>query len=120
VAVALLAGCGAVRSPCAIIGRHSESGRDAGTEGGRAEPFDMRIIRLSLPFCGALLLGAAPAAPIRHLEYAFATQPTASETKGPFNGTLSVNVLGLAPDGGILVRMTERLVSALDETMTPS
>ena len=64
-------------------------------------------LKLLLAFSAVLLLGEAPAAPVRHLEYAFATQPTASETKSYFNGTLSVDVLGPTPDGGVLVRMAE-------------
>lgn len=58
-------------------------------------------------FATALLLAEAPAPPTRHLEYAFATYPTANGTKGYFNGTLSVDVLGPTPSGGVYVRMTE-------------
>jgi hypothetical protein len=68
----------------------------------------MKRIQLSLALLSAvLLLGEAPAAPMRHLEYAFAMYPTATGTKGYFNGTLSVDALGAAPDGGALVRMRE-------------
>ena len=58
-------------------------------------------------FATALLLAEAPAPPTRHLEYAFATYPTANATKGYFNGTLSVDALGPTPNGGVYVRMTE-------------
>lgn len=58
-------------------------------------------------FAAVLLLGEAPAGPLRHLEYAFAVYPTANETPGYFNGTLDVDIVGPASDGGVLVRMTE-------------
>lgn len=70
-------------------------------------------LKLLLAFSAGVLLGETPAAPVRHLEYAFATQPTVSETKGHFNGTLSVDMLGPAPDGGVFVRMTESWYRAL-------
>lgn len=53
------------------------------------------------------LAGAAPDTPVRHLEYAFAIYPTAVPNGGYYNGTLSVDVLGPAPDGGTLVRTSE-------------
>ena len=49
----------------------------------------------------------APAAPVRHLEYAFAIYPTAKSNGGDYNGTLSVDILGTAPDGGMLVQASE-------------
>jgi hypothetical protein len=51
--------------------------------------------------------GEAPAAPARHLEYAFAVYPTPVGNAGYYNGTLSVDILGTAPDGGMLVRASE-------------
>jgi hypothetical protein len=53
------------------------------------------------------LAGEAPAAPVRHLEYAFAVYPTAKPNGGLYNGTMSVDILGAAPDGGTLVRASE-------------
>lgn len=62
----------------------------------------------------AMLLGVllalcaqTPAAPARHLEYAFAIYPTARSNNGDYDGKLSVDVLGQAPDGGMLVRASE-------------
>lgn len=52
-------------------------------------------------------LGAAPDTPVRHLEYAFASYPTAVPNGGYYNGTLRVDILGPAPDGGTLVRTSE-------------
>jgi hypothetical protein len=54
------------------------------------------------------LAGAAPDTPVRHLEYAFASYPTAVPNGGYYNGTLRVDILGTAPDGGTLV--DERMV----------
>jgi hypothetical protein len=51
--------------------------------------------------------GEAPIAPVRHLEYAFAIYPTAKSNGGDYNGTLSVDILGTAPDGGMLVQASE-------------
>ena len=51
--------------------------------------------------------GETPAAPVRHLEYAFAIYPTAKSNGGYYNGSLSVDILGTAPDGGTLVRASE-------------
>jgi hypothetical protein len=53
------------------------------------------------------LAGETPAAPVRHLEYAFAIYPTSVPIHGYYNGTLSVDVLGMAPDGGMLVRASD-------------
>jgi hypothetical protein len=53
------------------------------------------------------LAGAGPAAPVRHLEYAFAIYPTAKPNGGLYNGTMSVDILGTAPDGGTLVQASE-------------
>jgi hypothetical protein len=53
------------------------------------------------------LAGEGPAAPVRQLEYAFAIYPTAKPNGGLYNGTMSVNVLGTAPDGGTLVQASE-------------
>ena len=53
------------------------------------------------------LAGQTPVAPIRHLVYAFATYPTAKPNGGFYDGTLSIDVLGPAPDGGELVRATD-------------
>jgi hypothetical protein len=55
----------------------------------------------------------APAAPVRHLEYAFATYPTAKPNGDYYDGTLSVDILGKAPDGGTLVRAREWYYFAL-------
>ena len=54
-----------------------------------------------------VLAGEAPAAPVRHLEYAFAVYPTAKPNGGLYNGTMSVDILGTAPDGGTLVQVSE-------------
>jgi hypothetical protein len=53
------------------------------------------------------LAGETPAAPVRHLEYAFAIYPTAVPNHGYYNGTMSVDILGTAPDGGTLVRASD-------------
>jgi hypothetical protein len=53
------------------------------------------------------LAGETPAPPVRHLEYAFAIYPVAKPNNGYYNGTLSVDVLGPAPDGGMLVSASE-------------
>jgi hypothetical protein len=56
------------------------------------------------------LAGQTPAAPVRHLVYAFATYPTAKsngDSGDYYDGTLSIDVLGPAPDGGELVRATD-------------
>jgi hypothetical protein len=53
------------------------------------------------------LAGEGPAAPVRHLEYAFAVYPTAKPNGGLYNGTMSVDILGTAPDGGTLVQASE-------------
>jgi hypothetical protein len=45
--------------------------------------------------------------PVRHLEYAFAIYPTAKPNGGLFDGTLSVDILGTAPDGGMWVQASE-------------
>jgi hypothetical protein len=54
------------------------------------------------------LAGTTPAAPVRHLEYAFAIYPNARPNNGYYNGTMSVDILGTAPDGGVLVRASDR------------
>jgi hypothetical protein len=56
---------------------------------------------------------AAPAAPVRHLEYAFAVYPTAQNYRGYYDGTLNVDILGPAADGGVSVRMNESWYRAL-------
>ncbi len=61
------------------------------------------MLLIALP----LLVGAGPAAPVRHLEYAFAIYSTAKPIGGFYNGTLSVDVLGTAADGGTLVQASE-------------
>lgn len=53
------------------------------------------------------LMGGGPAAPVRHLEYAFAIYPTAKPNGGLYNGTMSVDILGTAPDGGMLVQASD-------------
>jgi hypothetical protein len=53
------------------------------------------------------LTGQQPVAPVRHLEYAFAIYPTAKPNGGFYNGTMSVDILGTAPDGGTLVQASE-------------
>ncbi|MGB8152139.1 MAG: hypothetical protein WCE97_13205 [Candidatus Cybelea sp.] len=53
------------------------------------------------------LAGQAPAAPVRHLVYAFATYPTAKPSGDYFDGTLTIDVLGPAPDGGEVVQATD-------------
>jgi hypothetical protein len=53
------------------------------------------------------LAGEGPAAPVRHLEYAFAIYPTAKPNGGLYNGTMSVDILGSAPDGGTFVQASE-------------
>jgi hypothetical protein len=53
------------------------------------------------------LVGVGPAPPVRHLEYAFAIYSTARPNGGLYNGTLSVDILGAAPDGGMLVQASE-------------
>ncbi len=86
----------------------AKASRRAGIISASLHPSEEMPLKPSLALLSAvLLLGEAPAAPIRHLEYAFALYPTDSGTKGHFNGTLSVDVLGPAPDGGVVVRMTE-------------
>ncbi|HTX59967.1 MAG TPA: hypothetical protein VMH02_09855 [Verrucomicrobiae bacterium] len=66
----------------------------------------------------AALLLASPAVctagPVRHLEYAFTIYPTAKvargaigQIEGPGTGTMSVDVGGLAPDGGTIVEATQ-------------
>ncbi len=45
--------------------------------------------------------------PFRHLEYAFAIYPTAKPNGGYYNGTMTVDILGAAPDGGMLVRASD-------------
>jgi hypothetical protein len=61
----------------------------------------------------AILLAALPAlginqpAPVRHLEYAFAIYSTAKPNGGLYDGTLSVDILGTAADGGTLVQASE-------------
>lgn len=62
--------------------------------------------------------GEAPAAPVRHLEYAFAIYPTAKPNGGYYNGTLSVDILGIAPDGGMLVQASESWYYALRPRQT--
>lgn len=59
------------------------------------------------------LVGVGPATPVRHLEYAFAIYPTARPNGGLYNGTLSVDILGSAPDGGTLVQASESWYYAL-------
>lgn len=64
--------------------------------------------RLGLLFAVLLALtGEGSAAPVRHIEYAFAIYPTAKPNGGLYNGTMSVNILGNAPDGGTLVQVGE-------------
>ncbi|HEY2477071.1 MAG TPA: hypothetical protein VGI19_19980 [Candidatus Cybelea sp.] len=64
--------------------------------------------RLALLLAALLALtGEGPGAPVRHLEYAFAIYPTAKPNGGLYNGTLSVDVVGTAPDGGTLVQASE-------------
>lgn len=64
--------------------------------------------RLGLLLAVVLALsGQSPPAPVRHLEYAFAIYPTAKPNGGYYNGTLSVDVIGLAPDGGTLMKASE-------------
>jgi len=59
-------------------------------------------------FLAALLtLTGEGTAPVRHLEYAFAIYPTAKPNGGLFDGTLSVDILGTAPDGGMWVQASE-------------
>jgi hypothetical protein len=53
------------------------------------------------------LLGVGAAPPVRHVEYAFATYSTAKATSGLYNGTLSVDILGPAADGGTIVQASE-------------
>src|SRR5579863_2165647 len=53
------------------------------------------------------LAGTTPAVPVRHLEYAFAIYPSARPNNGYYNGTMSVDILGTAPDGGVLVRASD-------------
>jgi hypothetical protein len=53
------------------------------------------------------LAGATPATPVRHLEYAFAIYPNARPNGGYYNGTMSVDIFGRAPDGGVLVRASD-------------
>ena len=64
------------------------------------------------------LVGVGPAAPVRHLEYAFAIYPTAKPNGGLYNGTLSVDILGAAPDGGTLVQASESWYYALRPRQT--
>jgi hypothetical protein len=64
------------------------------------------------------LVGVGPAAPVRHLEYAFAIYPTAKPNGGLYNGTLSVDILGTAPDGGTLVQASESWYYALRPRQT--
>lgn len=53
---------------------------------------------------GLLALSAeAPPAAVRHLEYSFQVYPTARITGGG-TGTVSIDILGTAPDGGTFVR----------------
>lgn len=53
------------------------------------------------------ITGEGPATPVRHLEYAFAIYPTAKPNGGYYNGTMTVDILGAAPDGGMLVRASD-------------
>jgi hypothetical protein len=53
------------------------------------------------------LAGATPAASVRHLEYAFAVSPNALPNNGYYNGTMSVDILSIAPDGDMLIRASE-------------
>jgi hypothetical protein len=53
------------------------------------------------------LSGVTSVAPARHLEYAFAIYPTAVPNHGYYNGTMSVDILGIAPDGGMVVRASD-------------
>jgi hypothetical protein len=59
------------------------------------------------------LAGETPATPVRHLEYAFAIYPAAKPNGGYYNGTMSVDILGAAPDGGTLVRVSNLWYYAL-------
>jgi hypothetical protein len=64
--------------------------------------------RLGLLLAALLALGGeAPAAPVRHLEYAFAIYPVAKPNGGAYNGTMTVDILGAAADGGLLVRASD-------------
>lgn len=65
----------------------------------------MKTLAMTLAALPALL--GVSAAPDRHLEYAFATYSTARPTGGLYDGTLSVDILGSAPDGGMVVRASE-------------
>lgn len=53
------------------------------------------------------LAGETPATPVRQLEYAFAIYPVAKSNGGLYNGTMTVDILGAAPDGGVLVRASD-------------
>lgn len=64
------------------------------------------------------LVGVSPAPSVRHLEYAFAIYPTAKPNGGLYNGTLSVEILGTAPDGGTLVQASESWYYALRPRQT--
>jgi hypothetical protein len=67
------------------------------------------------------LAGQTPAAPVRHLVYAFATYPTAKANGGYggyYDGTLSIDVLGPARDGGQLVQATDQWYYTLRSRQT--
>jgi hypothetical protein len=64
------------------------------------------------------LTDEGPATPVRHLEYAFAIYSTARPNGGLYNGTLSVDILGTAPDGGTLVQASENWYYALRPRQT--
>jgi hypothetical protein len=62
-----------------------------------------------------VLTGQAPATPVRHLEYAFSPYPAArvadtgdiGPMTGPGTGTMSVDIMGQATDGGVMISATE-------------
>jgi hypothetical protein len=61
------------------------------------------------------LSAQAPAQSVRHLEYAFSPYPvsrvadngTVGQISGPGTGTMSVDILGPAADGGLMISATE-------------
>jgi hypothetical protein len=62
--------------------------------------------RVAVLVTAFLAFGAqAPASPVRHLEYAFSTIPASAGVT--HRGTLSVDIAGVAPDGGVIVRGTD-------------
>lgn len=66
---------------------------------------------VAILIAGLLALGAeTPTAVVRHLEYSFQVYPTARLVGGGA-GTLSVDILGTAPDGGTFVRAQDTWAS---------